>query len=246
MNVGTRAVIWREYREYLQAEGKEKASIVASILVPILLPLLFAFLFRDYWRSTITTLSFGVFASMSVVMGFVPYSMAGERERHTLETLLTTRLTGRNIYWGKFIATTTFAVGVGAASTLTGVLVLTALFAGAWANVGLALLGWIGAILVSVPVAMLGASFGLFVSARATTTQQAATKTSFLMMPFMMLVFVVPMTGTFAGFLLFEGTQVWTFIGLGAMPGLAAVAALVVAIVLLGLRRFERHRLMLT
>ena len=62
-----------------------------------------------------------------VIISFIGDAIAGERERHTLETLLASRMPDRAILLGKVIATVLYAWGMGVLSLLLG-LVLVDLF----------------------------------------------------------------------------------------------------------------------
>jgi ABC-2 type transport system permease protein len=118
------------------------------------------------------TLLASIFIPMMIVGMTIPESFAGERERHTLETLLASRLTDRAILLGKII------VAVGYAWGMTLMLHLLSL-------VMVNILLWNGQILIYTPImaianvslslliAIFVASLGVLISLRSATVQEA-------------------------------------------------------------------------
>ena len=176
----------------------------------------------------------------------VPDSFAGELERHTLPTLLATRLPERSIVLGKLLVTGAIAWGFALGGLLLSavVVLLTAdnldtnfykfevLFAD---------------IVVSLAVVAFASTTGIFVSLRSKTAQDAS---QMLVMIFM----TPPMIGGFIVISLLSGsgsdtkdtvTDVMDFIG--SLGGQAAIAAVIfVAAGLMyrvSMRRFSRERL---
>jgi len=107
-----------------------------------------------------------------VIITFVGDVVAGERERHTLETLLASRMPDRAILLGKVVTTVMYAWAMGIFSLLLG-LVLVDLFRteGKWLFYPLDL--FVDAIVLSLLVSVLGASAGVVVSLRVSTVRQA-------------------------------------------------------------------------
>jgi ABC-2 type transport system permease protein len=116
-----------------------------------------------------------VFIPMMMVGMMIPESFAGERERHTLGTLLASRLPDRAILFGKV------AVAVGYAWGMTLMLLLVSL-------VMVNVVHWDGQVLLYTPImalanvafslllASLVAGLGVLISLRATTVQEAQQK----------------------------------------------------------------------
>jgi len=113
-----------------------------------------------------------VFIPMMMVGMMIPESFAGERERHTLGTLLASRLPDRAILFGKV------AVAVGYAWGMTLMLLLVSL-------VMVNIIHWDGQVLLYTPIialanvavslllASLVAGLGILISLRAATVQEA-------------------------------------------------------------------------
>ena len=107
-----------------------------------------------------------------VIISFVGDVIAGERERHTLETLLASRMPDRAILLGKLVAIVLYAWGMGLLSLLLGP-VLVDLFRtqGHWMFYPLAL--FVDALVLLLLVSVLGASAGVLISLRVSTVRQA-------------------------------------------------------------------------
>ena len=107
-----------------------------------------------------------------VIISFIGDVIAGERERHTLETLLASRMPDRAILLGKVVTTVLYAWGMGVLSLLLG-LVLVDLFRtqGNWMFYPLDL--FVDALVLSLLVSVLGASAGVLVSLKVATVRQA-------------------------------------------------------------------------
>ena len=165
-------VIWKEWRELLFSRGNLRAillSLLPSVLIfGIVLP---AQIGRVWVESPVSMVLWGWLAMLPVA-AIIADAFAGERERHTLETLLATPLSERAILLGKVGA------AVGYAWLLALIMLVVALIT---VNV----VDDNGVLLYPVPVAIgggilglltatLSASIGVLVSLRAATVKQAA------------------------------------------------------------------------
>ena len=107
-----------------------------------------------------------------VIISFIGDAIAGERERHTLETLLASRMPDRAILLGKILATVLYAWGMGILGLLVGLL-LVDLFrtGGNWMFYPLNL--FVDAIVLILLASVLAASAGVLISLRVATVRQA-------------------------------------------------------------------------
>ena len=112
-------VVWKEYREMFRGPGSRfnTAMMFASAaLIGVLLPLQQG---AGFVSSPIT-LVYCLWIPMMMIPAIVADSFAGERERHTLETLLAGRLTDRAILFGKMCAVVLYGWGLTILSLLLG------------------------------------------------------------------------------------------------------------------------------
>nr|HET6901579.1 ABC transporter permease [Ktedonobacteraceae bacterium] len=166
-------MMWKESKDLL-FQGGWRASIRPLLLIGILgiyLPLQFGL----QWLALSPIEMYVIlWIPFSVIISFIGDAIAGERERHTLETLLASRISDRAILLGKVIATVGYAWGMALGGLLLG-LVLVNLFKG---NGG----GWmfyhpldvlLEALALSLLTCILGASAGVLISLRSATVRQA-------------------------------------------------------------------------
>ena len=164
-------MMWKESKDVLFQGGWR--SLIRPLFVigimGIYLPLQFGSQWVDLTPIGMVLL---LWIPFFVVISFIGDAIAGERERHTLETLLASRMPDRAILLGKVVATVLYAWGMGVLSLLLG-LVLVDLFRtqGNWMFYPLDL--FVDALVLILLVSVLGASAGVLISLRVSTVRQA-------------------------------------------------------------------------
>jgi ABC-2 type transport system permease protein len=243
MRADLATVIWKEWRSVLAGRARRQILIVGGMLAfwAVLFPIQIG---TDWLSDPVPPALLGVTMPIVIVGITVPEAIAGERERHTLRTLLASRLSDRAILFGKLA----FAVTVGwLASPLILLIGLVSVnvTAGSGSLLFYDLTNLAIVLLVGLLLALLTGGVGIFVSLRARTAQEAQQLTVFaLMLPFMGL--------TAVALLLVDNPAFRSFVdwlGSGdALPvGLAVLALLVLVdglVLLAADRRFRRARLM--
>lgn len=234
------AVVWKEWRELSGERGlRGKLGSVAFIAVfGIVLPLQAG---PEWVTSPVTAIAWA-WAPMFLITTVIADAVAGERERHTLETLLATRLTDRAILLGKILASVVHSGIVTAASLLCGVITVNVAHAsdapllysaGTLAVIGA--LGALGGIFI--------ASLGVLVSLRSPTVRQAQQALGgaimLLLVAPMLLVRVLP------GDLGPQEIAKWIAGGDFVVAACLVLGTLAAGTLALALNRFRRHRLIL-
>lgn len=165
-----RTVMWKECKEIFGLSGPSGRIRLLFIvgMFGVFLPLRIG---ADSVTSPMAVPLWG-FVPILVLGGVIADSFAGERERHTLETLLASRLSDASVLYGKMAA----AVGYGWGLTLAG-LILTLITVNI-ANDGGGFLLYTATtatanLLVSLLGALLASAGGTLVSLRAQTVRQA-------------------------------------------------------------------------
>jgi ABC-2 type transport system permease protein len=188
----TLTIIKKEWREILlQSSGLRggRLSMLIFILVfGIFLPLQSG---REWLDSPVNLFIWG-WVPFLLVSSVVADSFAGERERHTLETLLASRLSDRSILVGKILA----ALGYGWGITLAGLLVAQITISVAYGGGELLLFPWkigLAIITISLLVASLAANMGVLISLRAATVRQAQQTFSLAFLVLFIPLFLLPM-----------------------------------------------------
>src|SRR5712691_4514829 len=164
-------MVWKESKDLL-FQGGWKSLIRPLFVVGIMgiyLPLQFGPQWVDLTPIGMVLL---LWIPFFVIISFIGDVIAGERERHTLETLLASRMPDRAILLGKVVTTVLYAWGMSVLSLLLG-LVLVGLFRtqGHWMFYPLD--RFVDALVLSLLVSVLAASAGVLVSLKVSTVRQA-------------------------------------------------------------------------
>jgi ABC-2 type transport system permease protein len=183
---------WREYLAGASGRGSGRGRGVVGVLlvigvISILLPLQQG---KAWLVSGAPILVNGLYLPFTILLNVVADTFAGERERHTLETLLASRLSDRAILFGKVGAAVAYGMAVGVVAALVQAVVANLSQKNADAAPGLTFypLGSVVDILIfGLLMTLLAASAGSLVSLRASTTRQAQQILGF---GFLVLVFV--------------------------------------------------------
>ena len=106
-------IIAKELKEYWKARGSLRARVISFLPMLIIFGIYFPLQQREMWVEAPFVPGM-VFMWLPFVLagGTAADSFAGERERHTLETLLATRLSDRDIFLGKVLAVVTYSLSV--------------------------------------------------------------------------------------------------------------------------------------
>src|SRR5678816_1960154 len=99
-----RTVIWKEWREFRDQLFKLKRGGLSALVIVVLLGLITPLQLGPSWIASPLMLFYWPFLAGSMVSTLIADAVAGERERHTLETLLATRLPDASILLGKMLA----------------------------------------------------------------------------------------------------------------------------------------------
>jgi ABC-2 type transport system permease protein len=237
-------VAGKELREILtfggDTRGRGKFSLVILILIfGIVIPIQNG---REWVTSPMNIMVWG-WMPFLWVSGIVADLFAGERERHTLEALLATRLSDQSILFGKLFAALTYGF------TLTWLIMIASLI---MVNVAFGRDGLLfyplnmtlGALVFSILISGLSACIGVLVSLRAGSVRQAQQAMSagmlVLFLPFMLIQFIPKTWLSTAENILQNVQPVQVAIGL-------AIVLLIVETILIVIakRLFQRSRLIL-
>ncbi len=95
-------MIWKEIRVQFRGQTK-KTGFLRQLLAPAVLAGVFPITWGADWVNEFPPLIIAFIAPALIVGVMIPDSFAGERERHTLDTLLASRLPDRAILFGKMV-----------------------------------------------------------------------------------------------------------------------------------------------
>ena len=240
-------VMWKDSKGLMRQGGSRARGAASQLIVPamwaIMLPIQLG---SDLFSHSFTLIA--AFVVPMLVVGItVPESFAGERERHTLETLLASRLPDRAILFGKLGLAIIYGWGMAVATLLLSAVVANAV-------------GWKGQVMFFTPPILLAnlaisllasglmAGLGVLISLRSATAMGATQALMmFLIVPVVilqialpLLLFVVPNGMAILQRLLKSLDFAPVMLVLGAV-----LLVIDVALFLAAMARFQRARLIL-
>ncbi len=235
-------VLWKEWIEIIHMRGSAKSTAIMMMIPLLLLGIVFPLQFGRHWAESPVSLLMWGWIPLLLASAVVADSFAGERERHTLETLLASRLPDRAVLFGKLSASVLYSLGMTFAIIMVGIVTLNIkyfgdgfiFFNGLYFFAGTAI-GLFGTTLISAA--------GILVSLRARTVRQAQQALSFFVVILGMspgLFFgIVPShirAGIADSLVAIDGTTAF-------IAGLSVLALIDCALVSLAMKRFTRDRL---
>ncbi|NTV36710.1 MAG: ABC transporter permease [Anaerolineaceae bacterium] len=185
-----KTLIWKEWKEMFLQRGSTRTGLFNLLIIVGLMGVFMPLQMGKEWLSSPTGLLLWSWMPMFLVLGMVTDAFAGERERHTLETLLASRLEDGAILFGKIGAAVSYGWTFVLASMLLGAVTINIAFPeeGIRFYPMTTLVSGLG---LSLLACTLIATLGVMVSLRAPTARAAYQRLSMFMLAF----FLVPMVG---------------------------------------------------
>jgi ABC-2 type transport system permease protein len=241
MNTDIMTIIWKESKGLFK-QGKSRSKSILVLATPVFMfGIILPIQFREEWLSMAWSLAIALFTPLILIAPTICESFAGERERHTLETLLASRLPDRSILFGKMIISILYGFGMTIFLLLMSLVVVNLLmwngkFQFYQLSILLADLG-LGALFSGLMVTL-----GILVSLRSATVQSAQ--------QMLMMIIVIPIFGLQAIIFLFPMEKTREFLGRFNLNQFLLIFLGILLLVDLGLllaalSRFKRSRLIL-
>jgi ABC-2 type transport system permease protein len=164
-------ILWKEWKELLTGRGVRGGWLNLLIVLGVF----GIFLPYQFGHTLVTSplsLAVWLWVPAFLVLQVIADSFAGERERHTLETLLASRLSDRAILLGKIAAAMTYGCGLSLVSLILGLVTLNLAF-GHGQLILYPLVTSMGIIAFTLLAGGLTATLGVLISLRAATVRQA-------------------------------------------------------------------------
>lgn len=166
-------VLWKEWKEILLQRsaggGGARQPLIIVLIIGILVPLRMKPQ-QFFGLGTLPVLTILAAAAISAV---VADAFAGERERHTLETLLASRLPDQSILLGKLAACVAYGWVISLACIVVGSITVNVVNWHGEIYFYHDLPSWLGVLLGPPLIGITVASAGVFVSLHAATVRQA-------------------------------------------------------------------------
>lgn len=237
-------IVWKETREMFHQGGRFRGGWLGMLFFVGVFGIFMPLQSGRAWVESPTGLVFWGWIPFLLVSSVIADSFAGERERHTLETLLASRLSDKAILFGKLSAAISYGWGFTMLSLLLGLITINIVHAQGELLLYPLPIG-IGIVVISFLIAWLASGVGTLISLRAATVRQAQQTFSIAFLALFMPLLLIPVLPDALKLRLGE----W----LAAAPDVNSimfvlgVILLFLNLILLGLalRRFQRARLIL-
>ncbi len=238
-------ILWKEFRELFQARqgmfgrgGWISIAIIVGLL-GVLIPIQAG---EDWVRGPIHMI-WWVWVPFLMITYIVTDTFAGERERHTLETLLASRLHDQTILFGKIISVVVYGWGVAIIGLMVGLITVN-ITAGKGRLLMYSPEAALTILTLSFLFSLLSSVIGVLVSLRSSTVRQAQQITGLIsLIPILPVVLLDILPGEMIENWMIKLSQVN-----GSMVVLVAVGILAVidlALIALAMKQFQRARLIL-
>lgn len=168
----TWTIVWKELKERVVARASRPLCSAAHIAILLLFGVVAPWWLGAQWLSDPLVFWVWVLLPLPLVIAAAAESFAGERERHTLETLLASPLSDRAILTGKIIAAALFGWLNSVAVQLLGLITVNLVHAAGGFLIYGPVLG-VGSLTLGLLASALTACIGILVSLRVTTVRQA-------------------------------------------------------------------------
>jgi ABC-2 type transport system permease protein len=236
------AVMWKERKGLLWHSGRRWRIILSPLISFAMVAIYFPLQAGRGWVDGPESLFCLIFPLVLVGMT-IPESFAGERERHTLATLLASRLPDRAILLGKMAVSVAFGWGMALFALLVSLVTVNVANA-VQGDSGFLFYSWrmlMADLGLSLLLAITVSGAGVLISLRSSTVQEAQ---QILMSAFM----IPPMIVGFVFIALHNRIgepPSWLNLTTAGLIAAGVLAVLAAALTLAAMARFQRARLML-
>lgn len=240
-----KTILWKEMRELFQArQGMFGRGGWISIAITVgLLGVLIPLQAGKAWVSDPIHMIWWVWVPFLMVTYIVTDTFAGERERHTLETLLASRLSDRTILFGKIISVVIYGWGIAIIGIIAGLITVN-LAAGKGRLLMYSPEAVLAILTLSLLFSLLSSVVGVLISLRSSTVRQAQQITGLIsLIPILPILLLDVLPGETITRWMAKMSQVN-----GSMLVVVAVGALAVidiGLIALAMNRFQRAKLIL-
>jgi ABC-2 type transport system permease protein len=165
-------VVWKEWREFRDQLLSLRRGGLSALILALILGVVAPVQLGPEWVQSKIIVGYWPFLAATMVSSLIADSVAGERERHTLETLLASRLSDSAILIGKIAAAVLYGLGFAVANLLIGLVAVNVAHRES-APILFGTQRFIVTIVLTILASLLMAGIGVFISLRASTVKQA-------------------------------------------------------------------------
>lgn len=242
-----KTILWKEFKEMLYKQPASslmgRGGWISAAVVIALLGILLPIEAGEEWVSNPLHMVWFVWLPFLMVSYIVGDTFAGERERHTLETLLSSRLSDKSILFGKIAGSVTYGYAIAIAS-LTVSLITVNIAAGHGHLLMFSPVITLAVLALIFLFTLLSSVLGVFISLRASTVRQAQQSLGLVgMIPVLPLVIVPMLSKDALATLITSISQMNSLVLILILAGILLVIDLV--LIAMAIKRFQRAKLIL-
>jgi len=195
MNNDILTIVWKEGKGLFRYSDNRWRGLITLITPVVMFGVILPIQLSDEWLTGFWSIIVAFFTPIILIATTIAESFAGERERHTLETLLASRLPDRAILFGKILTSILFGWGMTFLLLCVSLVVANLMIGGDGFQMYQANILWMD-ICGSLLVAGFVSGLGIVISLRSATVQSATQSiVMMLFLPFLLLqavVFLLP------------------------------------------------------
>jgi len=195
MNNDILTIMWKESKGLFRYSDNRWRGLLTLITPVLMFGVVLPIQLSDEWLTGFWSIIVAFFTPIILIATTIAESFAGERERHTLETLLASRLPNRAILFGKIFTSILFGWGMTFLLLCVSLMVANLMIGGDGFQMYQANIFWID-ICGSLLVAGFVSGLGIVISLRSATVQSATQSIMMMLfLPFLLLqavVFLLP------------------------------------------------------
>lgn len=236
-------ILWKELKEILYQRGRLRGGWVGLLIIVGVFGVFMPLQSGPEWVESPLPLILWSWVPFVLVGGVIADSFAGERERHTLETLLASRLSDQTILFGKIISAIIYGWSLALVCALLSLVSINAAY-GKGNIIWYPPLTAIAIPIFSFLIAATASGLGVLISLRSASVRQAQQTFSLAYFLLFVPVFVVPILPEKikATFLTWLVNANFTQIGIAV----ALILILVnIGLISVAMMRFKRNQLIL-
>lgn len=236
-------IIWKELKELFIQKPNFRGGWVGLLIFIGVFGVLLPLQIGKVWVESPIGIIYWAWVPFMMVSTVIADSFAGERERHTLETLLASCLSDKAILFGKICAAIAYGWGITLISLILSLVTLNLAFAQGDLLIyppviGFSILG------TSFLLAALAASLGVLISLRASTIRSAQQTLGVIALLPMMLILLIPMLPSSLNMQVVSWIMTQNTSSL-VLPIMTLILVLDLILLFAALGRFQRAKLIL-
>ncbi len=242
-----KTILWKEFKEMLYKQPASslmgRGGWISAAVVIALLGILLPIEAGEEWVSNPIHMVWFVWLPFLMVSYIVGDTFAGERERHTLETLLASRLSDKTILFGKIAGSVIYGYAISIAGLIVSLITVN-IAAGKGHLLMFSPVITLAVLVLIFLFTLLSSVLGVFISLRASTVRQAQQTLGLVgMIPILPVVISSMLSKDALMNLIASIQQMNSLVLVLALAGIFLVIDLV--LISLAMKRFQRAKLIL-